>query len=162
MNLVTVRKWQIDSMELSIRAVEALFKQADKQAIRTYRDNGTGWTALEVLGHLRDFEAVIFQRIRLMVEEENPALPFPDPDELARAHNYNNRDWTELMGEWQAERATHIAYLQAREESDWERPGQHPTRGAFTAHDQLFLTSLHDVIHIEQITRILDEQKLGG
>lgn len=73
--------------------------------------------------------------------------------------------WNTFSRFWHSEKTTaeteHLAFLAARSESDWERRAQHPTRGPFTLHDQIFLTSLHDSLHIEQITRILKEKNAG-
>lgn len=159
MLIETIRNWQIQQMSLSIRTVESIIQNTTTEALTTYRDSGDGWTVLQVLGHLRDFEALFYQRARLTVEHENPPLPFPDPDELARVNNYQGQMLEDVFATWKDSRDMYIEYLKARDEADWERPSQHPTRGAFTLHDQLFLTSLHDTLHIEQITRILAEKK---
>lgn len=159
MNLETIRKWQFQQMEYAIQVIESLFKNAHPDDLTTYRDGGAGWTAVEVLGHLRDFETVFYERVYITVTQENPILPFPDPDELAQANGYNNRPWQTLLAEWKTERATHISFLKARDEADWERIAQHPRRGPFTLYDQLFLAPRHDALHIEQITRILAEKQ---
>lgn len=161
MQLATIRAWQMTRMELGIRTVESIFGLMDDGTLTRYRDGGTGWTAHQVLGHLRDFEDVILTRARLTVNEENPLLPFPNPDELAEQRNYHQIPWRTLLSEWQQARTEHLTFLAGRSESDWERPAQHPTRGPFTLHDQIFLTSLHDSLHIEQMTRILKEKNAG-
>lgn len=160
MQLETVRGWQITRMELSLKTIESLFSTLSHDDMTSYRDSGDGWTVLEVLCHLRDFEEVFRERFRLAVEQDNPELPFPNPDELARANAYNDQDWQAALNDWKSNRADFIAFLKARAESDWERPARHPTRGILTLHDQLFLTALHDSIHIEQIMRIIAEKKL--
>lgn len=160
MLIETVRGWQYNIMGYTVRTVESILSAADPNALTTYRDGGDGWTAVEVLGHLRDFETVIFQRARLTVEEDMPALPFPDPDALAREHEYNGQPWRTLLAEWQQERADCLAYWQARTEADWGRPALHPRRGRLTLFDQLFLTTQHDSLHLEQMTRILAEKRL--
>jgi hypothetical protein len=159
MNLETIRTWQYQKMENALKAIESIFSSADPDDLTTYRDGGDGWTAVEVLGHLRDFEAVFFERAQVTVSEDNPPLKFPDPDDLAKTNDYNNRLWPTLLAEWKTDRAAHIEFLKSRAESDWERIAQHPRRGSITLHDQLFLTPWHDTLHIEQITRILAEKK---
>lgn len=160
MQLETVRGWQITRMELSLKTVESLLSTVAHDAMITYRDSGDGWTVLEVLCHLRDFEEVFRERFRLAVEQDNPELPFPNPDDLARTNAYNHQSWPAVLEDWKRSRADFIAFLKSRAESDWERPARHPIRGILTLHDQLFLTALHDTIHIEQITRILAEKKM--
>ncbi|MCC6612400.1 MAG: DinB family protein [Anaerolineae bacterium] len=162
MLIETVRSWQYNIMGYTLKTVESIFTAADPDALTKYRDSGDGWTALEVLGHLRDFEGVLFERTRVTVEQDLPTLPFPNPDELARQRDYNHLSWRTLLTEWRAERAAHLAYLQARTEGDWDRPGMHPKRGRLTLLDQLFLLTQHDSLHIEQMTRTLAERRIDS
>jgi len=162
MLIETVRGWQYNVMGYTLKTVESILSAAEPDALTTYRDSGDGWTAVEVLGHLRDFEGVIFQRARLTVEQDNPPLPFPDPDALAHERRYNSQPWRTLLAEWQAERAALIAYLGARTETEWKRPAMHPRRGQLSLLDQLFLTTQHDSLHIEQMTRILAERRIDS
>jgi hypothetical protein len=159
MNLVTVRKWQVEQLEKGVKTVESVIRASDPTALTTYRDGGTGWTALEVLCHLRDFEAVYQERVRRTVQEDNPALTLPNPDELAAAGRYNEQDIETALSTWKTRRAEQVAYLRERAETDWERPAAHPTRGNLPLHEQLFLQTWHDMNHLEQMTRILAEKK---
>lgn len=159
MQLETIRGWQFTRLELGIRSVEHILRGADPATLTLYRDGGNGWTAVQVLGHLRDMETVFLQRVRLTLHETNPRLPFPDPDELAASRDYNRLNPDYLLNEWKMERTTLLTVLRECREADWERPALHPVRGPFTLHDQLFLASLHDSIHLEQLTRLLAEQR---
>lgn len=161
MQLETVRTWQLVRMDLGLRTVHAMVTNAPAGMLTRWRDGGTGWTAVQVLGHLHDFEDIFWQRAVLTVNADNPPLPFPDPDELAAERDYNLIDWRLLFEGWRQKRDQHMAFLKARTEEDWERPAIHPKRGRFTLHDQLFLTTLHDGIHLEQLARILAEKQEG-
>ena len=161
MNVPTVRNWQYHMLENNLKSVGALLHLAAPAALTTYRDGGDGWTALEVLCHLRDLEEVVIERARLTVEEDNATLPLPDPDALAAERRYNEQDVETVLREWRARRAAYLSYLQARPESDWDRVGLHPRRGPLTLLDQLIFAPMHDSIHIEQMTRVLHEQRTG-
>lgn len=155
MTIETIRTWQFQRMELATRTVEALCSLAEPDALVSLRDGDDGWSVTQVLGHLRDFERLFLERATLTITQENPPLPFPDPDELAAQNAYQQTPWTQHLQDWQSARLDLLTFLRNRTETDWERIAQHPTRGVFTLHDQLFLTTLHDCIHLEQITRIL-------
>lgn len=159
MLLDAIRNWQISQMEKGTQIMEALLSDVTVEAMTTYRDSGDGWTVLEVLCHLRDFEEVFYHRATITVEQDNPKLPFPDHEALVTEKRYNEQDVLEVLATWKAERTAHIELMKARGENDWERPAQHPNRGNFTLHDQLFLTVWHDTNHLEQITRILAEKR---
>ena len=154
-----IRGWQLKQLEKDISILRNIVHDVSDEALSSYRDGGTGWTSLEVMCHLRDFEELFIERAKMTVEEDYPALPFPDPDGLAEELNYNEDNPAIVLAHWIALRKEHIAYMSERAESDWERLSEHPTRGEFTLHDQLFLSVMHDTNHIEQIARILAEKR---
>lgn len=158
MKLETIRSWQFERLALGLKTFEHLLQASEEEAVQRYRDGGEGWTTVQVLGHLADFEAVFLERAQLTVVEENAALPFPNPDKLAEQNAYHEMPWQEHLATWKTRREALLQYLRERSEDDWERIAQHPTRGPFTLHDQLFLATLHDGIHLEQVTRILQEK----
>ena len=153
-----IRGWQYERMTLSVRTIESIIQSTSPEALTTYRDGGNGWTVLQVLCHLRDFEAVFFERARLTVEQDSPPLPFPNPDELASSNDYENQVLEDVLAAWKETRHAYMDFLQSRSESDWERTAVHPKRGMLTLLEQTFITPLHDSIHIEQMTRILAEK----
>lgn len=162
MNLKTICNWQYHALENNLKSVESIIRMAATETLTTYRDSGDGWTALEVLCHLRDLEAIALERARLTVEEDEPTLPLPDPDALAAENRYNDQDIDTVLRAWQQKRVEFLAYLQARPDDDWHRIGMHPRRGPLTLVDQLAFLPMHDSIHIEQLTRLLREQRTSA
>ena len=160
MNLQRLIGWHYDQLENNIKSVERIMLMSEPQAITTYRDGGTGWTALEVLCHLRDFENVFSERAHITVEQERAALPFPSPDAMAAEGHYNKAFVPDVVAEWKSRRAAFITYLRERPESDWQRIAIHPKRGEMTLYDQLTLATMHDTLHMEQMTRVLYEKRL--
>ena len=161
--MATIRKWQIEQLDKMMSTLQYLISTTTQEAAHTYRDGGDGWTVLEVMGHLREFEAVFLQRAQLTLNEDNPALPFPNPNELVTAKQHNNDDLQESYNTWAATRRELVALLEKAnaDETAWERPAQHPTRGNFTLTDQLILTVWHDTNHLEQIAHILRDKHSG-
>jgi len=155
--MTTLRQWQIDQMQKSINTIRQLLRATTQEEASSQRDGGDGWTVLEVMGHLRDFELIFLERARLTLEQENPALPFPDPEQLVIENNCNADELQETLEAWIGGRVEHLSFLRSVGEEDWERPARHPTRGRFTLNDQLFLTVWHDMNHIEQMSHILLE-----
>lgn len=156
MNIGNIRGWQITIMHQNLHSLQLLLeKHADDTLYTSVHDGGDGWTITEVLEHLRDFEALFLERARLTVEHDNPPLPFPAPDELARTENYNAQPWRAILAALAVKRSDHLDFLQRVADDAWDRVAQHPKRGPFSLHDQLFLSTLHDSIHLEQIMKIL-------
>lgn len=155
----TVRGWQIDQLRKGLKSVEKWLAGVSPEDAATYRDGGVGWTALEVLGHLREYETIFFERARLTAETEGATLPNPDPDALAREGDYNGQSLAAVMADWAARREVFLAYLEGLDEAAWERTATHPRRGVMSLHDQLTLVGWHDANHIEQMTRIMAERR---
>lgn len=155
MNIENIRGWQLSAMEKTISTLDYLIHSVPEGVLSAVRDGGDGWTVLEVLGHLNDFEAVFHERARLTLEQDMPDLPFPDHNQLIIDNAYNSQNVEAVFSAWKAKREAYIAYLKEVTGDAWERPANHPTRGAFTLNDQLFLTVWHDSNHLEQIAHIL-------
>jgi len=153
------RNWQIDSLEKSIIIAEQLLLSISDPAIFDKRDGGDGWTISEVLGHLLDAEIGFFNRAKITVDQDNPKLPFTDPNQSVIDKGYASQDAMDIFQQWQTNRVPFVAYLRSLSEDDaiWERAAQHPKRGRFTLTDQLMLAAWHDTNHIHQIVKIINE-----
>lgn len=129
------------------------------QAVATTRrdpnDGDRGWTVVEVVCHLRDYDLIFQQRAQLMLEQVYPDLPGYDHVQLARERNYNSQELSRVYTELAASRARFVAFFRGLTDDQWQRAGVHPERGRFTMHDALLQVGQHDVLHLEQITRIL-------
>jgi uncharacterized damage-inducible protein DinB len=154
----TIRRWNIDQLRHTVNVLTYMVGTIPAVDLRTRRDGDDGWTALEVLGHLHDYDKLFIERATLTLEQDNPPLPNPDPNELAARHDYNGAEPAELLAGWTDARDELIALYEGATEAQFARVSQHPRRGPFTLQDQLFLTVWHDMNHIDQIAKIM----LGG
>lgn len=152
-------QWQYGFLKNSLLTVKHILQNTPPEYLTSFRDDGTGWTVTEALCHLRDFEDVFFVRAQMTVTEKLADLPFPDPDQLAIDNRYAEQEPQEVYAVWASHRENFLSFLQERSEDDWKQVAIHPKRGHFTLYDQLILTPWHDMNHLEQITRILAEQK---
>ncbi len=153
-----IRGWQLSQLDKYVSILTNVVTEISDEDIRILRDGDEGWTILEILCHLRDFEEVFLERARITVQQDNPVLPFPDPDILVFEKNYNEDDPKTVLADWTKLRQERHAFLSACADEAWERPAKHPTRGKFTLHDQLFLSVWHDTNHLEQILRVLTQR----
>jgi uncharacterized damage-inducible protein DinB len=154
-----IRNWQIDQLRKNIRIIGRAIETADPQEATTYRDGGDGWTVLEVMCHLRDFEQVFLDRLCLTVDEEFPDLPVPNPDLMAQENNYMAQHLDAAYAEWTQRRNALLGYVATLGDDAWAREAKHPVRGSMSLNDQIMLTVYHDNNHLEQIVKILAEKK---
>lgn len=159
--ITAVRDHAIDELRKAVSIITYLFTITPDADLTTYRDGSTGWTALEVLGHLHAFDRVFAERVRLMLAEDSPALPYPDPDEQVREAAYNTQPPTDVLVAWMAARQDLVTLFEELDDADWDRAGQHPKRGSYGVEDQLLLIPWHDTNHLAQIAHILREKQVG-
>jgi hypothetical protein len=73
------------------------------------------------LGHLLDSAANNHQRIVLAQLEDKPAMPGYDQTRWVTLHDYQHRDWNELIALWKALNRQLLAAAEAVPESGWSR-----------------------------------------
>jgi uncharacterized damage-inducible protein DinB len=156
----TIRRWHFDQLRYSLKTVRYIAQTAAPQDLITYRDGNGGWTVAEVIGHLLDCERLFLERARLTMTTDCPDLPFPDQNEDVIKGRYNERDPQAVLADWRQVRDEYLAYLDTIPDEAWAREGKHPRYAPFSLNDQLFLICWHDMLHIEQMTRILTEKRL--
>ncbi len=142
----------------SVQVLGALLAGVSQETATTRRDphdGAKGWTVVEVVCHLRDYDQIFFERARLMLVEEYPPLPYYDHEWLAGERRYNEQDLRQVYAELQESRCRFAEFFAALTEAQWARAGVHPERGRFTMDDAVMQVGLHDVLHMEQIGRIL-------
>jgi len=156
--LAMYREWQIAQIKEMLPIARQLVTQLPADKHNTLRADGVGWSIVEVICHLRDFDMVFLERAEATVRKEYPELRFPDPDRLARERNYNALDGHTAIAQWEAARRKMLGFFEGIGEDDeetWGRLGAHPKRGPFSLNDQLMLIPRHDTQHLEQIAGII-------
>ncbi len=109
------------------------------------------WSALEVCCHLRDYAEIEGQRVRRLVEEDEPTLEAWDEQELAAERKYSEDDprraITALRAFWGG-----LAYqLEGLTDAQWERGGTHPELGRVTVRSRTERQVAHVRAHLEQL-----------
>ncbi len=157
-----IRRRHIWLMKASLLIIENILETVSEANIRTWRDGENGWTILEILCHLRDFDGFFRHRAEMMLEQDCPDLPAYDHERLAVENRYNEESLADVMDQFRATRADFREFFKELAEVDWLRQGIHPERGEFSMVDALMQVGLHDVNHIEQITRIIARERQGN
>ncbi|MDZ4671060.1 MAG: DinB family protein [Phototrophicales bacterium] len=159
MDLMIVRKAHLALMSNSIKILNIILSDVSQHDATTYRDNGDGWTVLEVLCHLRDYDEIFYQRANQILNEEDPTFVPRDHEALVIENEYNNQNLHAVLAELNSTRARFITFFESLTPEQWERNGFHPEYGEFPMTRSAIQVGTHDVNHIEQITRILKEKK---
>lgn len=128
---------------------------ATHEALTTLRDGADGWTPLEILCHLRDFDEIFYARAKSMIEQDNPTFVAYDHEAMVTERAYNTQDPNQVVLSFRRHRAEFIAFFESLSEEQWARSGTHPERGHFTMLDAVAQVATHDINHIEQMVRVL-------
>lgn len=103
------------------------------------------WSAKQVLTHLLHVEtAVIGERIRLMLAEENPQFQAVSPSVAPE-------DPQATLEAWLSARAANLGFLRTLTPTQLERTGRHPKYGTISVREHLVEWAYHDLDHLRQI-----------
>jgi len=111
-----------------------------------------GWNPHQVVSHVRDVELHAFlPRIRSMLAEEQPLLPYFDEGEWMATHYDPHEPLEELLGAFAGARRDLLAALAAAGEAGWSRDGRHPTQGVRTVQWWFEYSVKHTEEHLRQL-----------
>ncbi len=119
----------------------------------------SGWSPKEELGHLLDSAANNHQRIVRAQLEDNPAMPGYEQSRWVALHDYQRRDWRELIDLWQALNRQLLAAAETVRDAAWSRTltvaGSEPLTLQFVFEDYV----AHMLHHLQHIGIEVDDIK---
>ncbi len=126
----TIPGWQV-----ALADVDARVRPADNV-----------WSPLEYACHVRDVHRLFDERLRLLLEEEDPQFANWDQDETAVVDDYAGQDPAVVAPALAAAAETVAATYAGITGDQWQRPGRRSDGSVFTA-ESLGRYHLHDVVH---------------
>lgn len=157
-SLDQVRERHLWQMKTTYLILEHVLKNISEDQAHDLHDGPEGWSIIEVVCHLRDFDLIFYNRAKMMLEQNHPQLPAYDHEAMAIDKKYQDEELAYVYYDLKASREQFAALFEAMTDEQWERTGIHPERESFTMTDALMQVGLHDLSHIEQITRILEQE----
>jgi hypothetical protein len=149
---------------------DAIAGLSDEALSARHRD---GWSAKEVVCHLRDIEELCILRYHTMLVADDPpvfvagappadparwgiggAVPFPlDPERWAVERQYLRNDTAEALAAFRRRRTEVLAFFSALTPAQWRRGAIHPEHGRVTFEDWTAGVAGHDDNHLAQLLR---------
>jgi hypothetical protein len=124
--------------------------------LRTSPDDG--WSANEVLAHLRACGDVWGGHIIAIVEEDRPTRRGISPRTWMKKTNYTDLDFRESFAAFSAQRADLLHVLEELTPEDWSRTALIKSYGSMTnEHSALFFAdglARHERVHVKQIEQV--------
>jgi len=114
-------------------------------AVRTRPAPGQ-WSALEYGCHVRDVFRLFDERLRLMLEEDDPQFANWDQDQTALEDRYDEQDPTTVLADLEYAAEALAARFDSVEPEQWQRTGNRSDGARFTV-DSFARYLLHDPVH---------------
>lgn len=119
------------------------------------RPRADEWSARETLAHLVTAEGLLEERVRRMIDEDDPelvalaawAVGAASDEATARA----DETTADLLGRYRALRSATLGLLRGLDAAGWERPGRHPEWGRVTVRSQAAYFARHEAAHTAQL-----------
>lgn len=153
--LTRARNRHLKLMQKTIDTYAHVLKDVTPEQSVIYTDGPEGWSIVEILCHVRDFNTIFLQRAERMAAEDQPLLQAYDHEALARDGDYKSQDFRAVLVDLRVKRAEVIAFFEALTPQQWERVGLHPEVGPITLMDSMMQVGHHDADHLEQLTRVM-------
>jgi hypothetical protein len=132
----------------------ALFRAIDaSHADRRYAEGK--WTLREVVGHLADTERLFLMRAFWFARGFDTPLPSFDQNVAIATGGFETRDWTRLIDDFAAARASSVAFFEGLPDDAWNRRGV-ASDNPFSVRALAWLMAGH----VEHHTRIVRERYL--
>src|SRR5690349_21469698 len=96
-------KWKervLRSLRKNPAILNTVLRGIDQERAQTARDGADGWTVLEVVCHLRDFEHIFFERARLAAETDLPRWQSIDQLDRVKTNRYNEQNLVDVFEEY--------------------------------------------------------------
>ena len=113
------------------------------------------WSVRHVLAHLADSEVVFGWRLRVILAQDRPPIQGYDQDAWAQNLGYDEADPALSIETFGALRRWNLRLITRAAPEALQRVGIHSERGEESVAHLMKLYAAHDLLHINQINRIL-------
>jgi hypothetical protein len=125
----------------------------------TWTTSPTRWTITKILAHLADAEIVGAWRFRSVLGQDNIPLQGFDQNEWESAFHYDQVPPAESVALFEAVRGSTLRLLRAVDPKRHQHTGMHTERGPESIQRIMEMFAGHDINHLTQIERLLDESR---
>ena len=115
------------------------------------------WSVRAILAHMAEDELVSSWRYRQMIERSGASLAGFDQDEWARLGDYESWTAREAFEMFRSLREANLRMFGRLTAEEWQRYGVHAERGRMTVAELARHMAAHDVNHIHQVRRLLEQ-----
>ncbi|CAN5444452.1 hypothetical protein BH18ACI1_BH18ACI1_18770 [soil metagenome] len=144
----------ISSLENTVEILPSVVREIPEE-FRKRRPSPEKWSAHEHACHLAKVHPMFFERLNLMLSQENPIIKpyFPDVDDAPNV--LINTDLDVALERFASDRKNLIEKLKQLSAEDWQRTANHEEYAHYSVFIMFRHLSLHDYLHIYRIEELL-------
>lgn len=144
--MVMQQALQIDALRSACADIERALQPLPPEALTTPLDQG--WSMMDVIGHLVAIDAMMWDRLKLMLSEDNPAVVGRVPESIFKGTNVTPGAAIQI---WKTGRERLCQWLEALAPGALNRHATHNERGRITLRTEVQIMVDHDTEHLNQI-----------
>jgi hypothetical protein len=146
----------IESMHKSPKRLKKLLKDVSEKRLAARPAPGK-WSIKEVVAHLADHEIVLGARFRFVAALDRPPITGYDQDAFVERLGVDKTSTEDLLKDFSSVRKANVRLLERLPLEARTRVGIHSERGEESLEDMIVMYAGHDLIHLQQIERMLDD-----
>ena len=152
-------KKSLEILEKTPRVIEALCSNLSEDWLLK-NEGGESWSPFDVIGHLIHGEITDWIPRLLIILSDQNTEPFKSFDRFAQFERSKGKTTVDLISEFRKLRQLNLNKLVSLQLSEQQlnRKGMHPEFGEVSAKQLLSTWTVHDLVHINQITRVMARQ----
>lgn len=136
---------------------------ADAGELVRVRPEPSEWSVFECIAHICDAELVIAGRYRWILAHDTPDIvPYDQDLWIDRFHADSTESAEELLDWFEPLRRADLGLWDATPIADRSRYGVHRERGPESYELTFRITAGHDLVHLDQARRTLEQVRRGG
>ena len=139
--------------------LESFLTGLDDEWVTTNEGPGT-WSVYDIAGHLLHGEKTDWVARMNMILEKGESGVFAVFEREAMFHESAGKSLSKILTEFKLARGENLAYLLSLHltEADLDKRGTHPKFGSVTLRQLLSTWTIHDLVHLAQISRVMAKQ----
>jgi uncharacterized damage-inducible protein DinB len=119
------------------------------------RPSSDGWSAVEIVCHLRDYAELLLSLLKRAPQEERPRIFSYSNDEMAAAREYGSQDLQQVIAAAEGIRARTTDIVRRLTPVQLAIECDHPRRGPITVAAYIDLLLTHEEDHLAQIESLM-------
>ena len=144
--MVMQQHLQIDALRSAAADMQRAIQSLPPAALTAPLDNG--WSIIDVIGHLVAIDQMMWDRLKLMIAEDNPAVVGRVPESIFKGQNITAQ---QALDTWVSMRQELCQWLTDLPAGALNRHATHNERGRITLRTEVQIMVDHDTEHLNQI-----------